>query len=151
MNKLVGVACAFGLLASAAAAAAEQWVDYRPEPGVWGITDVRVDPNRIDDYLVALKRTWIPQRERAKRNGLIDVYRVEVKESAGSPGPNVRLVVHYPSYSKLEPNEALERRMEQEYRATVLSKAQEGPEMAARAQYRTIVDEGLWTTMRFAP
>ena len=53
----------------AGAASAEPYTDWTPQKGLWHITTVKVDPSHIDDYLVGLKKTWVPGEEIAKKHG----------------------------------------------------------------------------------
>jgi len=70
---------------------ADEYKDYTPEKGVWQVTTVKVDPNHIDDYLVGLKKSWIPDVELSKKHGLIDNYFVMVNANGADPDGNVLL------------------------------------------------------------
>ena len=82
--KLKYACLAGGLLALATPAVAEPWVDYEPTKGFWTMTTIKVDSNKIDDYLTGLKEGWVPGQELARRNGLIDDYKIMVNTAAAS-------------------------------------------------------------------
>ena len=59
------------LAASTASQAFEVYTDYTPSKEVWNVTMVRVNPNRIDDYLEGLKQTWVSGCEIGKKLGTV--------------------------------------------------------------------------------
>jgi hypothetical protein len=149
MRALIGACAVAGLLAIAGTVAlADQWVDYTPTKGVWSKTLVHVEPGRIDDYLVALKKTWAPAEEMAKRHGLIDNYFVQVAVNTDTSGPNVLLGEHYVSMAVLEPNKERDLAMKAEF-DRMMPKTAAMAEQAERAKYRTIVSTQMWTGIDF--
>jgi hypothetical protein len=138
MRTIIGAALALGLLGAAGAASAEQWIDYSPAKGVWVKTFVHVEPSKIDDYLVALKKTWVPSEEMAKKRGLIDRYLVQVQVNPGASGPNVVMREHYVSMAALDPDKDRDMAMQKDYEK-MSPKATNDAEQADRGKYRTLV------------
>jgi hypothetical protein len=141
---IVGACAAAGLATSANIAMADPWVDYTPMTGVWQKTLVHVDPSRIDDYLIALKKTWVPEQESAKKHGLVDNYFVQIAVDSDTAGPNVLLGVHYVSMAVLDPNKERDMAMQKEAEQA-MPRAASMAEQGERAKYRTIVSTRLWT------
>ena len=135
MRALIGACAVAGLLTVAGAVAvADQWVDYTPTKGVWSKTLVHVEPSRIDDYLVALKKTWVPAEEMAKKHGLIDNYIVQAAVNSDTSGPNVLLGEHYVSMAVLDPNKERDLAMRVEFER-MMPKTAAMAEQADRAKY----------------
>ena len=58
--KTISIAAATAAMTLASSAMAfEAYTDYTPSKEVWDVTMVKVNPNRIDDYLEGLKQTWL--------------------------------------------------------------------------------------------
>ncbi|MGA7673892.1 MAG: hypothetical protein WCA78_02465 [Rhizomicrobium sp.] len=140
-------ACAL-LLAGAGAASAEQWVDYAPQKGVWAVTTVKVDPNKVDDYLVGLKANWVPGEEIAKKHGVIDDYFVMIKVNAADGQGNVLLGEHYTSFAQFDPDKKRDQAMEKEGEAAV-SKDKSEAAVAGFDKYRSFVGDDLWVPVDF--
>ena len=141
---------AIGACLAATAASAEPWIDYTPAKGAYIKTMVHVDPGRIDDYLSdVIKKTWVPSQESAKRHGVIDSYMVQVKTDPYGPGPNVALIVHYPTMATYDPDKARDMAMDQEFRA-IQPKATEGAVQVERAKYRTVVADEMWNVIDYS-
>jgi hypothetical protein len=148
--KLLLIPLAISALALAAGGAyAEQYTDYTPQKGAWHVTIVKVDPNHIDDYLVGLKKTWVPGEEISKKHGMIDSYTVQLKMNAADGGGNVLLIEHIPSLAMIEPDKARDQMMEKEiYSAT--PKDQMQSQVKDYEKYRTFVGDEYWTDVSFA-
>ncbi len=146
MRFFVGAACAVGTLALASASWAEPYKDWTPRKGAWQITEVRVDPNHIDDYLTGLRTSWLPGQEIAKKHGLIDDYTVLVRMDASGTGANVLLGTHVPSLALLEPDKARDQAIEQEGYAAV-SKEKGQAMVAGFEKYRAFVGDGFYQTI----
>jgi hypothetical protein len=146
-SKLFAFALA-GAVVFSGAVAAEPYVDYTPHKGVWHVTTVRVDPNHIDDYLVGLKKVWVPGEEIAKAHGLIDGYQVMVKMNASDGQGNVLLIEHYPSMASLDADQARDQAMEKEVFA-VMPKADSAQMVTGFDKYRTFVGDDYWNEMSF--
>ncbi len=149
MKNLINLcAAAFLTFGIAGTVAAEQWVDYTPAKGVTVVTSVHVEPSRIDDYLVGLKKTWVPSQEIAKKHGLVDYYFVQVAVNANTGGPNVMLGVHYVSMASFDPVKDRDLAMNQEFEK-VLPKAEGVTVQAERGKYRAMVGEEMWAGVDF--
>jgi len=57
MKRISIAAAAAALTLASSAQAFEVYTDYTPSKEVWNVTMVRVNPNRVDDYLEGLKQT----------------------------------------------------------------------------------------------
>ena len=148
MRKSFLTAAAFLSCAIAAPAVAEPWVDWEPAKGFWTMTVIKVDSNKVDDYLTGLKEGWMPGQELAKRNGLIDDYKVMVNTAPAAAMANVVLMSHIPNAAALEPNKERDMRMRKEGFAIVPEK-REDELVAGYDKIRTFVDDGLWQEVRF--
>ncbi len=101
----------FAIAASAAALALsinaqafEVYTDYTPSKEVWNVTMVKVNPNRIDDYLEGLKQTWVSGCEISKKQGTVLDCFVYLSETASSRDFNMLLVTKFASGAALDPN-----------------------------------------------
>jgi hypothetical protein len=90
-----------GLAFSSASQAFEVFTDYTPSTEVWNVAMVRVNPNRIDDYLEGLKQTRLTGCEAGKKQGtVVDCY-AYLSETAANRDFNMLLVT---SWSKATRN-----------------------------------------------
>ena len=71
---IIAVPCLFML--TAGFAFAQIWEKYTPSKEVWSIIRIKVEPNKINDYLDGLHKTYVPGIEIAKKNGTIVDYRI---------------------------------------------------------------------------
>ena len=127
---------------------ADEYKDYTPEKGVWQVTTVKVDPNHIDDYLVGLKKSWIPDVELSKKHGLIDNYFVMVNANGADPGGNVLLGEHFVSFAAMDPDKARDLKMQSE--ALAQMSKEEGRKMTSGYdKYRSFMNETMWTGVNF--
>ena len=147
-SLLAAGACALAL-ACAVPASAKQWVDYSPQKGYWEVTYVKVDPNKIDDYLTGLKATWVPGEEIAKKNGLIDDYQVMVNATPANGGANVIFCVHYLSFVSMDPDKKRDRAMDKQFEAAV-PKTKSDAAVANFDKYRTFVGDDIYVPVDFA-
>ena len=92
-------------LIGAASAEIEPFKDYSISEGLSNVTTVKVDSNRIDDYLEGLKATWLPANEIAKEMGQITDYSIFVSQLPSSGDFNVVLVVSMASAEDMQPSE----------------------------------------------
>jgi hypothetical protein len=88
------------------AAYAIEYKDYTPTKGVWQITTIKVKPSHIHNYLVGLKKSWVPAEELAKKHGIIDNYFVMVNPKIADPVGNVLIGEHYVNFASMDPNKA---------------------------------------------
>lgn len=78
--------------------------DYDVSSELWNITLVQVDPNRGDDYLEGISKTWAAANEVAKELGQIEDYSIFRSVLPQSGDVNLFLVVKFKDSSQLEPN-----------------------------------------------
>ena len=143
MKKTILIAAASALAAASVTAFAEQYVDYTPQKGAWQFTEVKVEPAHIDDYLVGLKRGWVPGEKIAQKHGLIDQYMIMVKLNSSDGGGNVVLAQHFTSLAGLDPDKARDQTMEKESYAAMSKDAQE-KQVEGYNKYRTFVGDSFY-------
>jgi len=148
MKMLVAAAAVAGVMA-AGAASAEPYVDYTPMKGAWDITQVHVEPGKIDAYLTGLKKTWGPSQEIDKRHGLIDNYWVMVKLDPAGAGANIILGRHVVALSSLEPDKARDTAIDQE-NEKMLPKSNSEQMVKGYNEYRTFLSEGFYQPVELA-
>lgn len=146
-HLLAAGACAL-IAGWTSSASAKQWVDYSPGKGVWEVTTVKVDPNKIDDYLVGLKKSWVPEAELSKKHGVIDDYFVMVKLNASDGQGNVLLGQHFTNFAVLDPNKERDQTMDKEGQV-IMSDAQAKKMVEGYDKYRTFVGDDYWTSVEF--
>lgn len=127
---------------------AQRWVDYTPQKGYWEFRYVKVDPNRIDDYLKEAKIGWMPGEEALKRRGLIYGYQVMVSITPASGKANVIFCVHHVSFANLEPNEPRDRELAKEDDA-LLPEAKSDAMAARFNRYRKFVGDEIYIPVDF--
>jgi hypothetical protein len=132
----------------AGAALADPYVDYTPKKGAWHYTIVKVDPNHVDDYLIAMRKTWLPGEEIAKKRGLIDDYGIQVKMNAADGSGNVMFIEHIPNLGLLEPDKDRDTAMQKDVYA-VTSKEKMDAQLKDVDKYRTFVADEYWTDIEF--
>ncbi len=142
-------AAALVALAFGTAAHAKQYVDYTPGKGAWEINAVEVDPNHVDDYLVGLRHTQAPLFDILKKHGLIDDYRVVVRNGYTKGSPNVLIETHLPSFALLDPDKARDMALDKEMLAT-LPEEQGKAAIAGYEKYRQFLDDSFWSEVSFA-
>jgi hypothetical protein len=143
---LASAVAALGVAASAVLA--EPYVDYTPHKGAWHVMTLKVDPNHIDDYLVGLKKAWIPGEEVAKKHGIIDTYQIMTKMNAEGSDANVLLVEHIPSLDAMEPDQARDQAMEKEVFA-IMSRDKIDAQVKDFEKYRSFVTDEYWNELTF--
>ena len=104
MKRLAIAASAAALTLAINAQAFEVYTDYTPSKEVWNVTFVRVNPNRIDDYLEGLKQTWVSGCEIGKKQGTVVDCFVYVSETTANRDFNMLLVTKSPSGAVSDPN-----------------------------------------------
>jgi hypothetical protein len=144
----MGAAAALALV-FATASHAKMYADYTPEQGVWEISAVEVDPNHVDEYLVGLRHTQIPLFEILKKRGLIDAYKIVVRNGYTKGGPNVLIETHLPNFALLGPDKARDMAIDKEMEAA-LPEEQGKAAIADYEKYRQFIDDGFWSDMTFA-
>lgn len=117
MKYLAVAATAAAMALSVNALAFEVHTDYTPSKEVWNVTMVKVNPNRIDDYLEGLKQTWLSGCEIAKKQGTVLDCFVYLSETAANPDFNMLLVMKYASGAAFDPNAAQFKEFQAQMRA----------------------------------
>ena len=125
MKTISIVAAAAAMTLASSAMAFEAYTDYTPSKEVWDVTMVKVNPNRIDDYLEGLKQTWLSGCEIGKKHGaVIDCY-VYVSETAANRDFNMMLVMKLPNAAATDPNADLFKQIQTEMRAQLAQEKQD--------------------------
>lgn len=104
MKKIAVLAAS--MLAAISPASAEIYKDYEPSKEVWNVAFVKVKANKVDDYLMGLKQTWIPSCEEGKKAGVTLECSVFVSESIQNRDFNMMLVIKQPSAAVNDPDAA---------------------------------------------
>lgn len=146
-GRVLAGACALGLIV-AMPVSAKKWVDYQPQRGYWEIRYVKVDPNRIDEYLTTAKSTWMPGEEALKKMGLIYGYQVLVSITPADGRANVIFCVHHVSFANLDRNKARDEEVAKQMDA-LLPPSKSDANAAAFAKYRTFVGDEIYVPIRF--
>jgi len=148
MRKIAGRVLGSVLMLGAGSAFAEMWDTYSPSKAVWNITEVRVQPDKLDDYLTGLKNTLIPTAEAAKKNGSLISYRVLVNSALGAPGANVIIIEEYASWAARAPNKGRDLAVRSAVRQTVPKEVSE-KQVQQFDQFRQFIDEGDYWSVEF--
>lgn len=136
MKTTVIAAAAATLAFAAQAGAFEVYTDYTPTKELWNVTMVRVNPNRIDDYLEGLKQTWWNGCEIAKKHGATLECSIYVSENPTNRDFNMLLVTKVPSAASSDPNAELYRKIQADVRAQ-LEQAKEDELVQGYEELRT--------------
>ena len=125
MKRITIAAAAAAMTLATSAMAFEAYTDYTPSKEVWNVTMVKVNPNRIDDYLEGLKQTWVPGCEIAKKHGVVVDCFVYLGENAANRDFNMMLVMKLPSAAVSDPDAALFKQIQAETRAQLAQDKQD--------------------------
>jgi hypothetical protein len=90
---------------TATTGAFEVFKDYTPSTEIWNVTFVRVNPNRLDDYLEGIRQTWWNSCEVQKKQGTISSCEVYASETMSNRDFNLLLVVKSPNSAVRDPSE----------------------------------------------
>ena len=139
-----------GLMACATsmAARAEQWVDYAPTKEPWTITTVKVEPGKLDDYIVSLKGTVANFLEMEKKNGDVLDYHILVNINDSAAGANVVFLTKLKDWSEIAPNKERELKILQEFRKAYTKEA-ESKIQDDRSKFRTFLDQGIFEDITY--
>ena len=148
MMKTVLVASVIAAAVSVSAAYADPYVDYTPVKGAWQVTTIKVDPNHIDDYLIGLKKGFIPVLETMKKHGVIDRYLILQKLNSGAGG-NIEIVQHFPSLAAMDPDKERDMAIQKEVQAQI-SKATSDKMVQGFDKYRTFESDEIWTEVNLS-
>ena len=143
MMKVSIAAVAATLALAGSAQAFEAYTDYTPSKEVWNVTMVKVNPNRIDDYLEGLRQTWVPSCEIGKKNGVVVDCFIYLSETAANRDFNMMLVMKLPNGATSDPNADLFKKMQAETRAQLAQDKQDKLVMGYE-EFRT-----FWGEMNF--
>jgi hypothetical protein len=136
-------AAAAAMTLATSAMAFEAYTDYTPSKEVWNVTMVKVNPNRINDYLEGLKQTWLPGCEIGKKHGVVVDCFVYLSETAANRDFNMLLVMKLPSAAVSDPDAALFKQIQAETRAQ-LEEAKQDKIVAGYEELRS-----FWGEMDF--
>ncbi len=125
MKRLAIAASAAALTLSINAQAFEVYTDYTFSKEFWNVTMVKVNPNRIDDYLEGLKQTWAPGCEIGKKNGTVLDCFVYLSDTAANRDFNMMLVMKFPSGASSDPNAEQFKKLQAEMRARLAQEKQD--------------------------
>jgi len=125
MMRFSIAASAAALVFAAQAQAFEVYTDYTPSKEVWNVTMVKVNPNRIDDYLEGLKATWVSGCEISKKQGTVLECAIYVSETPANRDFNLLLVTKFPSAATLDPNADLYKKFMADMRAQLAQDKQD--------------------------
>ncbi len=104
LNKTVLVFALSLFFSHAALAQLTPFEDYDVSSELWNITLVQVNPNRGEDYLEGISKTWAAANAVAKELGHIEDYKIYQSVLPQSGDANLFLVVKFKDSSQLEPN-----------------------------------------------
>lgn len=147
-KKLIAAASVAVLAAGSAAQAFEVYTDYTLSKEVWNVTMVKVNPNRIDDYLEGLKQTWQSGCDIGKKMGtVLDCY-IYVSETAANRDFNTLLVMKFPSGASSDPNEAQFKQFQAEMRKQLEQQKQDAL-VQGYEEFRTFFGEQSFRRIEF--
>jgi hypothetical protein len=142
MKTLLAAIAASTMLA-APFALADQWVDYAPAKEPWEVVTVKVEAGKLDDYLISLKKSYVEQLERQKKNGDVVEYHILVNNSPNSAGATIVFLTKFKDWSQLAPNKERDLKEQEEFRKTI-SKTDEQKLGEDRSKFRTFLDQGTY-------
>jgi hypothetical protein len=140
----VALLLAFG----AGASFAEMWDNYSLSKHVWHITRIKVQPNKLDEYLDLLRKTYVPGVEIGKKDGSLVDYRILMNQNRGGNDANVIIIEEYSSWSAVEPDKERDKRARTEMRQN-LPKDQHDAIVDGYYKYRTFLDEGIYWSVDY--
>ena len=143
---IIAVPCLFML--TAGFAFAQIWEKYTPSKEVWSIIRIKVEPNKINDYLDGLHKTYVPGIEIAKKNGTIVDYRILRNINSRTGDANIVIIEQYSNWEAVAPNKERDLKALAEFRA-ILSKDQDEKTGDEYNKYRKFVDEELYWGIEF--
>ncbi len=148
MKKIGYAAAAAGLMLASTAQAFEVYTDYTPSKEVWDVTMVKVNPNRIDDYLAGLKQTWMAGCDIGKKHGVVVDCSIFLSETAANRDFNMMLVMKLPSAAVSDPDAAMFKQIQAETRAQ-LEQAKQDKLVAGYEELRTFWGEMAFRKIEF--
>jgi hypothetical protein len=144
---LLAAFCLFGISEPRRVVGAE-WDDYTPSKELWNITQVKVQPSKIDDYLLGLRKSWVLAMEIGKKNGTVSAYRILVNRTPVADGPNIILLTEYVDWTSANPDQMRDMATRDEFRKS-LSEEQEKTLSQEFDKYRSYVGEGDFWAVQY--
>ena len=139
---------AAGFTCATGAGAFEPFKDFIPGKEVHNVVFVKVDPNRIDDYLEGLKATWWSGCEVGRKLGEIKRCAIYVSTTPMQSDFNMMLVQTYASGADLDPDETKYNRYMSEMRKQ-LEKAKQDKIVEGYNEMRTFYGEREFREITF--
>ena len=147
-KALLPMLAAAAALTIAPLALADEWVDYAPTKEPWQVTTVKVAPGKLDDYIIGLKKSYVDQLERQKKNGDVLDYHILVNSSPNGAGATIVFLTKYKDWNALIPNKDRDLKEQDEFRKTI-SKSDEEKMGEDRSKYRTFLDDGIYSDVTY--
>lgn len=148
MKKLLTASAVVALAASGIAGAYEAYSDYTFSKEVWNVTMIKVNPNRIDDYLEGLEQTWQSGCDIGKKMNVILDCAIYVSDTAANRDFNTILVMKFPSGDFSDPNEAEFKQFQTEMRKR-LEEAKQDALVEGYEELRTFFGEQNYRKIDF--
>lgn len=148
-KKTMAAALAAVFTIGVTSARAEPWVDWSPGKEAVEKMWINVDPIHLDDYLTGLRKTWRTSQDIRKKHGVIEDYHVLTKDDMSGDGPNVLLVVVYPSMAMMDPDRDRALSVAKEYNA-VVSKEETAAMVKNYDEWRKPTGENIWHTVHYS-
>jgi hypothetical protein len=148
MKKFLAASAAIALVTGGAAGAFEAYTDYTISKEVWNVTMVKVNPNRIDDYLEGLKQTWQSGCEISKKMGTVLDCAIYLSDTGANRDFNMFLVMKYPGGASSDPNEAQFKEFQAEMRKR-LEEAKQDKIVQGYEEFRTFFGEQNFRKIEF--
>jgi len=99
--------------------------------------------------VTGLRRSQFSAFEVLRRHGLIDNYKLVVRDGYVKGSPNVLIMTHSASTASLDADKARDQQVDQEM-LSAFSKEQGKAAVAGYEKYRTFIDDAIWTDMIMA-
>jgi hypothetical protein len=141
-------AAAAGLLLASQANAFEVFKDFVPSKEVYNVVFIKVDPNRMDDYLQGLQQTWWNGCEISKKMGQLEECAIYASTTASSGDFNMMLVQKFASGADLDPDEGDYNKFMTEMRKQ-LAEAQQDKIVEGYNEIRTFAGEQNFRKITF--
>ena len=123
---------------------AEQDRTVADAPAAFGFSQ----PNRLDDYIIGLKKSYVDQLERQKKNGDVLDYHILVNTSPNAAGATIVFLTKYKDWNALIPNKERDLKEQDEFRKTI-SKTDEEKMGEDRSKFRTFLDDGIYSDVTY--
>jgi hypothetical protein len=148
MKNLIPMLAATAALTAAPLALADEWIDYAPSKEPWQVTTVKVAPGKLDDYVIGLKKSYVDQLERQKKNGDVLEYHILVNTSPNGAGATIVFLTKFKDWTPLIPNKERDLKEQDEFRKA-FSKSDEEKLGEDRSKFRTFLDDGIYSDVTY--